>query len=148
MKCCECRGGQKCREQALHRAAMLRGHSLDAIASELFKADESLSVQREHGPIIVVEFMARPQMEISQELHSIPVSFFHTINMESENIQNFEERFAGSVEFEPLREILKKPLVDSVPVHSDEVVEDAVAKPHDVLELPSSVETSTEHPDM
>ncbi|KAG0555374.1 hypothetical protein KC19_12G165100 [Ceratodon purpureus] len=161
--------GLNCRQRALHRAAMLRGHSLDAIASELLKAD-GLSSQREQGPIIVVEFMTGPQMEIGQEIHSIPLSlgasslqkwdFFHSsMNIEPGTVQNFEQRFAGSVEMEPLREFLKKPLVDSSPVHLNDVIEDAIAKPHDMsaltstsadvpLELPSSVESNAEHPDM
>ena len=164
-----CRKGLNCRQRALHRAAMLRGHSLDAIASELLKAD-GLSSQREQGPIIVVEFMTGPQMEIGQEIHSIPLSlgasslqkwdFFHSsMNIEPGTVQNFEQRFAGSVEMEPLREFLKKPLVDSSPVHLNDVIEDAIAKPHDMsaltstsadvpLELPSSVESNAEHPDM
>ena len=124
---------------------MLRGHALDAIASELLKADDSLSLQREHGPIIVVEFMARP----------LGVSSFQKVTM-----QNFEEKFASLVDSERLSEILKKPLIDSSPVRTDEVMEDAIAKPHvqdvpslitypDVPpELPSSVESNAGHPDM
>lgn len=143
---------------------MLRGHSLDVIASELLKVDNSLSLQHEHGPTIVVEFMARPQMEFSQEMHGISLplgaSSLQKWNLvHSTMMQDLEQKFAASVEFEPLREILKKPLVDSSPIHLGEVMEDAIAKPHDVpdltstvadvsLELPSSVESSTKHPDI
>jgi hypothetical protein len=158
------RNGLNCRQRALHRAAMLRGHSLDAIASELLKGDG------EQGPIIVVEFVTGPKMEVNEEMHSIPLSFgasslqkwnfLHSaMNMEPGTVQNFEQRFAGSVEFDPLREILKEPLVDSSPVHLNDVMEDAIAKSHDIpdvistsadvtLELPSSVESNTEHPDL
>jgi hypothetical protein len=115
---------------------MLRGHALDAIASELLKADDSLSLQREHGPIIVVEFMARPLGVSSFQ----KVNFFHrAVNMEPGTMQNFEEKFASLVDSERLSEILKKPLIDSSPVRTDEVMEDAIAKPHDVQDVPSLI---------
>lgn len=140
---------------------MLRGHSLEALASELLKVEHGPSLQREHGPIIVVEFVAHSQMENNQETNSFPLSlnFFHSA-------LNFEHGFAGSTEFGPLREIMKRPLFDSIPVHPDAVMEDAFVKPQDVpdvtsiatevppsaievpLELPSSNESSAEHPDM
>lgn len=131
---------------------MLRGHSLDVLASELLKI--------EGGPIIVVEFVARPQMENNQETNSFSVvefspqkwNFFHSA-------MNFEHGFAGSAQFDPLREIMKTPLFDSSPVHPDAVMDDSFVKPQDVpdvtststeipIELPSSNESSTEHPDM
>lgn len=162
VQCCECRKVQNCRQRALHRAAMLRGHSLHALASELLKVDESLSLQREYGPIIVVEFVAHSQMENNQETDSFPPSLGAFSPQEWELFHsaiNFDHGFAGSAEFDSLREIMKRPWIDSSPVHPDAVIEDAFVKPQDVpavtsndtevpLDMSSSNESSTEHPDM
>jgi hypothetical protein len=142
---------------------MLRGHGLDATASELLEGDG------EQGPIIVVKFVTGTKMDVNEEMHNIPLlfggsslqkwNFLHSaMNMEPGTMENSEKRFAGSLEFDPLREILKKPLVDSSPVDLNDVMEDAIGKPRDIpdvastsadgtLELPSSV-TTTEHPDL
>ncbi|XP_024364121.1 uncharacterized protein [Physcomitrium patens] len=154
---------QDCKQRALHRAAMLRGHSLEAIASHL-NGDGSLSLTPGNGALIIVDFVRSPQLELDQQLN-VPFAadlpkkwdYFHgTMNMEGLEMQTFEPRYASSMDLGPFHEVWRKPVLDSSPIHVNGVMEDALVKPrNNVLsitadsaskdKLPSSNEAVVEH---
>ncbi|XP_024362725.1 uncharacterized protein [Physcomitrium patens] len=159
-----------CRQRTLHRVTMLRGHSLDATASQLLSSGDDLSLQPGNGALIVVDFVKRPQFELNQGLNVVPLpedpstpkkwNFFHgTMSMEGFEMQTFEPRLEGMAELESLREFLKRPLPDTRPAYVDTAVEDTIDKPHiipdvlptatldtdSILELPASNDANTEH---
>lgn len=142
---------------------MLRGHSLEAIASHL-NGDGSLSLTPGNGALIIVDFVRSPQLELDQQLN-VPFAadlpkkwdYFHgTMNMEGLEMQTFEPRYASSMDLGPFHEVWRKPVLDSSPIHVNGVMEDALVKPrNNVLsitadsaskdKLPSSNEAVVEH---
>lgn len=105
-----------CRQRALHRAALLRGHSLNLLASELMKVGDGLAQNGEIGPVLVLEISSQPQLMFPEmkgfDLPTLtavqPNEFFKT--------KLIHRKFMYGGDMEALHDFLRKPVFDLNPV--------------------------------